>query len=214
MTQSCTCFVCVWVCVPSLSSCQWYPEFLASFFLWSNTKKSVLPCQPIKALDSNPHPIILFGCPSLLALREASNIFNKCQECPDDKLLIHFKCIWVQIIADIVSRVYRKCRFYIQQVSLKNASASGEVNRVWNSWNGWMFVFYSSTQGRILKNIYILACPWFWFVLPLFFFKSLFYTKIWNSHEWHCPDVFIYRMVCCPLCQVIIQQVLFLLNGV
>lgn len=59
------------------------PRILCLLFLWSNTKKSVLPCQPMKALDSHPR-IIRFGCPSLPAFRylKQTNIFNKCHKCP------------------------------------------------------------------------------------------------------------------------------------
>lgn len=65
----CVC-VCVSVCVFQPVNMPVIPRIPCLLSLWSNTKKSVLPCQPIKALDSPPPRVILFGCPSLLAPRK------------------------------------------------------------------------------------------------------------------------------------------------
>lgn len=74
------------------------PRIPCLFFLSlrSNTKKSVLPCQPIKALHPPPQ-IILFGCPSLAysPISKTTSIFNKCQTCPDDMCPLYlsaFEC--------------------------------------------------------------------------------------------------------------------------
>lgn len=106
----------------------------------------------------------------------------------------------------LVSRVYRKCRFFIQQVSLKNASASRQ-----------------SQQGlQLLKRMDVRSCfeEELYFGLSLvlicassFILHSSFFTLKYEIHingnglmslsSVKCQTpIFVYRMLCCPFNQV------------
>lgn len=96
--DSCTCLVCVYVSqyVCLLSFCQWYPEFLASFFsgatqrnlcYYANRSKRSTPIPPFSS------PIILFGFPShCLLFCKTTNALNKCHKCLHDNSINCIEC--------------------------------------------------------------------------------------------------------------------------
>lgn len=164
--------VCVWVCVSSLSSCQWWPRILCLLSLWSNTKKSVLPCQPIKALDSPP-PVILFGCPSLLAFRYLKQQIYSINVTSDDTLFIHLSAFECKSQLALILEFVENAASCPMSDSQKCVCINGKSTGLSATHEMWRFMVSATALKTEHKKLYfglslVLICA------PLFILHVLF----------------------------------------